>query len=62
MPYNVISFMKSSKMHYTILYALCVHMCVGIEIYILNIDYSKLAKKVSSLIMIKKYLALFQIA
>ena len=24
-------------MHYTILYALCVHMCVGIEIYILNI-------------------------
>ena len=28
--------MKSSKMHYTILYALCVHMCVGIEIYILN--------------------------
>jgi len=32
------------------------------EIYILNIDYSKLAKKVSFLIMIKKYLALFQIA
>jgi len=29
--------MKSSKMQYTILYALCVHMCVGIEIYILNI-------------------------
>ena len=34
----------------------------SVEIYILNIDYSKLAKKVSFLIMILKYLALFQIA
>lgn len=34
----------------------------SVEIYILNIDYSKLAKTVSFLIMIKKHLALFQIA
>lgn len=34
--YNVVNFMKSSKMHKTTLYALCVSG--GIEIYILDVE------------------------